>query len=44
MHPTATPPLAEDVADAAGRRWWVSGLIWWLLFLGALVLAVHEYS
>jgi hypothetical protein len=43
MHSTARPPLAEDI-DAPARRWWVPGLVWWALFLGVLVVAVHECS
>jgi hypothetical protein len=42
MHPTAIPPLAENTA--VGRRWWVPGLVWWVLFLGVLVIAVQECS
>jgi hypothetical protein len=43
MHPGAIPPLAEDAPDV-GRRWWVPGLLWWVLFLGVLVVAVQECS
>jgi hypothetical protein len=42
MHPTARQPLVEEAASA--RRWWVAGLVWWALFLGVLVVAVHECS
>ncbi len=42
MHPTARPPLVEDAAEALRRRWWVPGLVWWVLFLGVLVVAVQE--
>jgi hypothetical protein len=44
MHPTATPPLADEAADAVGPRWWVPGLVWWVLTLGVLVWAVQEFS
>jgi hypothetical protein len=40
MHPAARPPLA----DPTERAWWLRGLLWWGLFLGLLVLAVHECS
>jgi hypothetical protein len=42
MHPTVRPPLAEEAAHA--KRWWLPGLVWWLFFVGLLLLAVHEFA
>ncbi len=42
--PTTARPLAEEAAETVPRRWWVPGLVWWVLFLGVLVVAVQECS